>query len=61
MLFLHTTNPLTTVRINEKPLYDELELSILMTFLGGDQVFKWENRVFKCSTLPGGGGGGAAY
>ena len=40
MLVLHTTNPLTTVRINEKPLYDELELSILMTFLGGDQVFK---------------------
>ena len=40
MLVLHTVNPLTTLRINEKPLYDELELRILMTFLGGDQVFK---------------------
>ena len=34
MLVLHTVNPLTTVQINKKPLYDELELSILMTFWG---------------------------
>ena len=55
LLVLHTVNLLTTVRINEKPLYDELELSILMTFFfgggGGDQAFKCENRAFKWSTL----------
>ena len=34
LLELHTVNPLTIVRINKRPLYDELELSILMTFWG---------------------------